>query len=122
MNEVLKAVWGIDYDMHTDSCYSVPACPVCKEPIFVYEDGNYHCASCFEIVEVDDPDMIKWFEERSETKTEYEDCPKFTTKDGRTIGCGGKGTVETYYRRNPVTKKWQVMGGKCSKCGMSFIV
>lgn len=113
MSKELKAVWGTDYDMHTDRCYSRPCCPICKEPIFMYEDENYHCVSCEEIVEVDDPEMIKWFKDRSETKTEYEDC---------ICGCGGKGTVETHYRRNPVTLKWQVTGGKCSKCGMRFIV
>lgn len=122
MNKVMKAVWGIDYDMRTDSCYSVPACPECQEPIRMCDDGKYHCFCCGEIVEVDDPEMIKWFKDRSETKTEYTDCPKITTKDGKTLGCGGVGTVETHYRKNPVTKKWQVMGGKCSKCGMSFIV
>ena len=118
----MKAIWGTDYDMREDKCYKCPSCPECKEPIFKMDDDKYHCVSCGEIVDIDDPEMKEWVAEREGVKIEYEDCVQFTTKDGKTIGCGGKGTVETHYMRNPVTKEWQTMGGKCSKCGMSFIV
>lgn len=118
----MKAVWVIDYDYRKDKCYNAPGCPECREPIGMYEDGKYHCFSCGEEVEVADEEMIKWFNVRSETKIEYEDCPKITYKGKVTSGCDGKKCVETHYRRNPVTLEWEVMGGHCSKCGMRFIV
>lgn len=108
----MKAIWADDYDMREDKCYGRPCCPECNAPIGKYEDGLYHCFSCGEVVEVTDPDMIEWLKVREETKTEYSDC-------GR---CGGKNCVETHYMRNPITLKWQVMGGQCTKCGMRFMV
>lgn len=119
---MMEAIWGTDYDYRTDAIYERPVCPECKEPIGVDEDGKYHCYSCGEVVEVKDQSMIEWLEKRNETKVEYADCHIFTSKNGATTGCGGKGTVETHYMRNPVTLKWQIMGGRCKKCGMRYIV
>lgn len=107
----MKAIWDIDYDMQQDKCYDRPCCPECNAPIGKYKDGLYHCYSCGEVVDVTNPDMINWLRVREETKTEYSDCV-----------CGGKNCMETHYTRNPITLKWQVMGGQCSKCGMRFMV
>lgn len=120
----MKAIWGSDYDMHTDKCYECPCCPKCKEPIFLHGD-KYYCVSCGKEVEPTE-EMFIWLSERAEEKTEMEDCfPKeIELKDGTKIkmGCGEKKCVEVHYRRNPVTLEWETMGGKCTKCGMSFIV
>ena len=106
------AVWGIDYDMHNDKCYDRPVCPECKAPFGVYKDGNYRCYSCGDIITVEDPAMLKWFEDRSGTKIERMGC----------IVCGGKDCVVAYMRKNPVTLEWQTTGGHCEKCGSQFIV
>ena len=106
------AIWGMDYDMHNDKCYDRPVCPDCKEPFGVFEDGTYRCYACGEVVSIEDPEMIKWFEDRAGTKTEIMDC--FT--------CGGKECVEARMRKNPVTLDWETTGGQCSNCGMQFIV
>ena len=111
----MKAKWGIDYDMHEDKCYKCPACPECGEPVYLYDDNNYHCVSCGIIVEIDE-EMKGWFAKRSETKIEMGDC----FPDG--MGCGGKNCVEIHYRRNPVTLEWQTAFGHCTKCDMKFIV
>ena len=113
---------GTEYDMPNDRCYKCPNCPKCKVPIWKYEDEQYHCLSCGEIVEIDE-EMREWFTVREETKIEIKDCPHFELADGsHSMGCGGKNCVETHYGRNPVTLEWQVLGGKCRKCGMSFLV
>ena len=123
----LKAIWGMDYDMREDKCYKRPVCPICEEPFGkIYDDNEYHCFSCGRIIEVDDPDMKKWIEDREEKKTEIEDCFPETVdlKNGEVMkmGCGGKKCMEVHYRRNPVTLEWEQMGGRCTKCGMRFIV
>ena len=119
----MKAAWITDYDLHTDKCFKRPGCPECYAPIGKDSDGKYYCFSCGKDFEVEDPEMLKWFEERSETKIVMEDCPKITTKDGTHIsGCGGKKCVRTLYRKNPVSLKWEVMRGACEQCGMRFIV
>jgi hypothetical protein len=61
--------------------------------------------------------MLEWFKIRRETRVRMPDCFPVEMK-----GCGGKKCVETHYMRNPITLKWQVMGGKCKKCGMEFII
>ena len=61
----MKAIWWIDYDLHNDKTYNRPSCPECKVPIGMADDGKYHCFSCGKVVEVDDPEMIEWFDERS---------------------------------------------------------
>ena len=110
----LIAKWVLEYDMHTDKCYKHPGCPKCDMPIYKdKEDGLYHCLSCGEEVFMEDPRMIKWMQEREETKTEYEDC---------FLGCGGEKCVKVHYRRNPVTMEWQQAYGECEKCGLRFIV
>lgn len=118
----MTAIWGIDYDFRSDKCYKVPSCPECEEPIARYEDGQYHCLNCGEIVELSD-DMLSWFKVREETKIEIQDCPKMTTKSGVHLsGCGGKNCMEIHYRRNPVTLKWEQAFGFCKECGTRFIV
>ena len=80
----MKAVWVIDYDYRKDKCYNAPGCPECREPIGrMFGDGKYYCFSCGEEVEVTDSEMIEWLNIREETKTEYKDCPKITTIDGK---------------------------------------
>lgn len=106
----MKAIWDIDYDMQQDKCYDRPCCPECHAPIGKYEDGLYHCFSCGEVVDIE-PDMIKWFADREQTKTETMHCMK----------CGKK-SMKTHYMKNPITLEWQTMGGQCSECGMWFIV
>ena len=118
----MKAKWIRDYDHISDKCYDRPGCPKCEAPVGKDEDEKYHCFSCGKEVEVTDPDMIRWLEERSEEKVEMEDCPEFTTTNGRTYGCGGKGCVETHYVRNHVTMEWQTAWGECKNCGARFIV
>ncbi len=122
----MDAVWVSDYDMHEDKCYDCPGCPECKEPIGKYEDEQYRCFSCGKVVEVTDPEMQKWFFDRSGTKTEMEDCfpSEIKMKNGEIMrmGCGGKKCVEVHYYKNPVTLKWQVAGGHCTKCNMKFMV
>ncbi len=122
----MKAVWGLDYDMHEDKCFKRPCCPdpeCMNAPIWKYEDGKYHCFSCQEEVEVDDPEMIEWFSKREETKVEYGDCHVVKDKNGKVIfGCGGKGCFERHYVRNLITLEWQQAYGGCSKCGTRFIV
>lgn len=123
----LQAKWGMDYDMHEDKCYKIPVCPLCEAPFGkIYDDDEYHCFSCGKIIEVDDPRMKEWIAEREGTKTELEDCfpAKVKMKNGEVIkmGCGGKKCMEVHYRKNPVTLKWEQMGGKCKKCGKRYIV
>lgn len=110
--EHVTAVWGQDYDMHTDKLYRRPVCPKCKEPFGKDEQGVERCYSCGRIVDVTDPEMVKWLEARSETKTEMWDCWQ----------CGGQSCMVVHMRRNPVTLEWQSAGGHCTKCGMQWIV
>lgn len=117
----MKPTWILDYDMHTDKCYNRPGCPECDAPVGKYEDGKYRCYSCGKEAEITDPDMIKWFQDREGEKVEYEDCPQYEI-EGTIYGCGGKGTTETHYYKNPVTLKWQVGWGQCNRCGKRFIV
>lgn len=107
----IKAEWITEYDMHNDEVYKCPGCEKCYAPVFKI-DGKYLCCSCGEEAELD-TDMIEYFKPREETKTEMKDC---------LFGCGGKACVETHFMRNPVTLKWQVMGGVCKNCGIRFMV
>lgn len=120
---MMEAIWGTDYDMHTDKCYKRPSCPKCEEPIGKYEDGKYRCYSCGEVVDVTDKKMQEWLRVMEETKEEYGDCPRIKSK-GKLLkmGCGGKNCVKKTYVHNPVTLDWQVAWGVCTKCGMRFIV
>ena len=106
-----KAEWHIDYDMHTDKCFERPQCPECIAPIYEYEEDEFKCISCGEIMELDN-DMIKWVRERAGTKIEMDDC----------FNCNGTKCVETHYVKNDVTLKWQTAWGVCKNCGRRFIV
>lgn len=119
----MKAIWSDEYDFLTDSIYKRPCCPKCIEPIYKEVD-RYLCISCGEVVEVTDPEMLKWFEDRAEVKYEYQDCPRLPINEegNEFMGCGGKGTMKVKYVRNNATLEWQKAQGKCEKCGMSFIV
>ena len=117
----MNAVWVTDYDFRTNKCFKRPGCPKCKEPAFEYEEGVYRCVSCGEVVDIVNNKMKKWIADRKETKTEYQDCPKWE-HEGKTFGCGGEKTMEVHYMRNPVTLKWQSMGGCCKNCGMRWLV
>ena len=110
--EELVAVWGMDYDYRMDKCFDRPVCPECETPFGEREDGKYHCFSCGNVIKVEDPEMIKWIEERKETKVEMRDC----------FVCGGKGTSEDHFIKNDVTKEWQTAWGECKACGARFIV
>lgn len=109
-----KAIWTMDYDIREDTMYDHPGCPDCETPIKKYKD-EFLCVSCGNRVKVEDPEMIKWFADRDGSRTENWDC---------TIphGCGHKGTLEVTYEKNPVTLKWQIMGGKCKHCGIRLVV
>lgn len=109
----MNAVWVNDYDYQNDKCFKRPGCPKCLEPIsFKNRRGKHHCYSCGKPVKVLDREMITWFEDRSATKVEQEDCWK----------CGGKETMEVHYSKNLYNLEWQTMGGECKKCGLHFIV
>jgi len=106
----VKAVWDIEYDSRQDKIYDCPSCPECRAPVMQFEDG-YRCICCGKELEID-AKMKEWFQERNGYKTEMKNCFK----------CGGVACLETHYRKSPVTLKWEAMRGKCSKCGMEFIV
>ena len=118
----MQAIWYKDYDSRTDKLYTRPCCPECREPIGKLPGGGYRCYSCGEIVQVKSKKMKDWFKAREETKTELDDCHVLTPPDGLTIGCGGKNCVEIYYRRNNATLEWQAVSGKCTKCGLRWLV
>lgn len=108
----MLAAWILDYDHVTDTCYNRPGCIECQAPVDKMEDGKYHCFSCGKVVNVKDPEMIRWLDEMGQTKTERRDC----------LRCGGKDSLEIVYYKNPVSREWQMGHGECSKCGMRFIV
>ena len=109
----MKATWGADYDYRTDKMFKRPCCPACYVPIEKEEDGKYRCFSCNEVVEVTDPEMVKWFADREGEKVEMRDC---------IFGCGGKGTVEAHLYKNDVTLEWKFSWSVCSKCGARIMV
>ena len=119
-----KAVWATDYDMHTDSCFQRPCCPECRDPLFLREDGKFHCINCGKAA-MPDSQMIAWMEKRRETKVEMQDCPDYEFEfKGKKIkmGCGGKDCVEVHFVRNDVTLDWQYAWSICKNCGIRTIV
>jgi len=118
----MNAIWGTDYDLNEDKCYKLPCCPKCEAPIGRYQDDEYRCFSCGRAIKVVDKDMKEWFKKREQTKVEMENCPKIISKSGHVLGCGGHFCVETHYIRNPITLRWQVAFGRCTKCGRRFVV
>ncbi len=121
-----SAVWVKTYDSRTDKSYDAPGCPDCMEPIGRYGNGRFYCFSCGKEILMGNAEMFKWYQERRETKTEYEDCfpEDVKLKNGEKVkmGCGGKKCMLVRYRRNPVTMEWESAGGKCARCGMNFVV
>lgn len=113
----MEAIWGLDYDFHTDKCFNRPSCPECKEPIWKDTDGKYYCVNCGKEISVLDPKMKEWLSLREETKIEYRNCIKT-----KSFGCGGEKCVKTLYVRNKVTLEWQIASGYCEKCGFQYIV
>ena len=117
----LNAVWGHDYDLHTDQIYKCPCCPKCMEEIYKDDSGEYRCYACGKVVDIDDS-MQEWFEAREGTKTEYIDCKKIKLRTGTIIGCGGEKTMKITYIKNKASLEWQFACGVCEKCGKQFIV
>jgi uncharacterized Zn ribbon protein len=113
----MDAIWGLDYDFHTDKCFFRPSCPECEEPLWKDEKGKYICVECGKEISVTQKEMIDWLKKREEQKIVYEDCHK-----SKYFGCDGKKCVRTLYVRNKVTLEWQAASGYCEKCGMHFIV
>ena len=110
----MRAIWDMDYDYRTDKTFQRPCCSECHEPILLDRaTGFYRCLNCSGKVDVDDPEMIQWFTDRSEVKKEYVTC--FPN------GCG-KDTMLVTYRKNAVTLEWEAMSGVCENCGNKFIV
>ena len=113
----MKAIWDSDYDSRTDSIYKRPCCPECREPIGLDGSEKYRCYNCGKVVEVTDPEMLKWFSERAEVKYEFQSCPRCIT-----LTDIQKYTMRVKYVRNNATLEWQPVQGKCIECGMEFIV
>lgn len=108
-----KAKWIIDYDFRQDKRFRSPGCPDCEETCYLFEDGQYRCLMCGDVLDLDKR-MIKWMNKRLETKTKMIDC--------NILGCGGKKCVEAHYRRNPITLKWEFMSCVCKNCGLKMLV
>lgn len=106
---MIKAEWGKDYDWRSDKCYDAPMHNECGAPILFYED-EYICIGCGEEAELT-ADMKKWIDDRSGEKTETEVC-----------GSCEQETLKIHYHKNRNTKEWEVGSGKCTNCGMRFIV
>lgn len=104
---------GIEYDVHTDSTYHVPKCPICDIPLFGLEESDIgtevECPCCKRKVTIPDADWIrKYIEDNTGTMTEEEEC----------MFCDGKMTV----KKIKVAGKWRTFSGVCQKCGARFIV
>lgn len=105
---MIKAKWLLDYDMHTDSNYLRPTCPVCETPIFE-TDGMCRC--CDKPRELD-KEMTEWIADMNETKEE----------SGQYCFKCDKNTMTIVYHRNHVTREFLPGHGKCDSCGCRFIV
>lgn len=113
MKTKLRPYMGIEYDMHTDSTYHVPECPICDIPLFGLEPSDIGteitCPCCKRQILIPDENWIKtYIEENTGSKTEEMEC----------MFCGGKMTVKKYMTNG----KWQTAGGECKDCGVRFIV
>ena len=112
------AVWGMEYDMHTDSLYRTPACPICEKEygtVPVYRPKGKHkvaiCVNCHKMFYLD-KEMIKWMNDNTGTKkVSGEIC----------IACG-QPAMESIYRKNPVNGHYVASGGHCKNCGAHYIV
>jgi len=58
------AVWGTEYDYVMKEEYKCPVCPKCEEQL-IESEGKYYCMCCTEEVEVADPEMKEWLDERA---------------------------------------------------------
>ena len=109
----MNAKKGIEYDMYTDSIYTVPTCPHCEYPMFGLREDDIGktvmCFACGEQVHIPDETWIHdYMENYVGTKKEETKCLK----------CGGT-FVEEYIKRNG---KWKVAYGYCRDCGFSYVV
>ena len=112
-------VWEIDYDFKKDKCFRRPMHKECYAPV-VLDEGKYICIGCGQEMELT-PDMIEWISERAGVKIEHSDCEEWEF-EGKKMGCGGKGTVEEHYMKNPITLEWQFCFSECKKCGNKIMV
>lgn len=106
-----EAVKGLGYDMHSDSCYTIPECPECGSALFIEEKdiGKAVECSCGEMIKIPDTEWTrKYVEENTGEKEEETTC----------MACNGTMKVRKYKRLG----KWVTAGGKCEDCGMYFIV
>lgn len=106
---MVKATWGMEYDWRNDETYIEPQHEECGAPIALIGD-EYVCIGCGEPAEITD-EMEKWFQERTGTKIETEEC----------LFCHKK-KMKVVYHKNKNTKKWEAGHGECSSCGVKFIV
>ena len=109
----MNAKKGIEYDMYTDSIYTVPQCPHCEYPMLhTREDDIGKTVRCFmcdkEVRIPDEPWVREYFEDNVGEKEEETKCLK----------CGGT-FVEKYIKRKG---KWRAAYGYCRDCGYSIIV
>lgn len=108
-----EAVRGLGYDIHTDSCYTIPECPKCGGPLFIDEDdiGKVVECGCGRMIRIPDTDWTrKYVEDFTGEKVEEMPC--------LTDGCDGVMKVKKVKRSG----EWQTAGGQCEKCGAWFIV
>lgn len=108
-----QAVKGIEYDMHSDSCYDMPECPECGMPLFGLEESDIgktiqhdYCET--EVYIPDEEWIHKYFEDNTGSRTEEIKC----------MWCGGRMSVVKRKRCG----KWVTGHGECLDCGVRFIV
>lgn len=102
---------GTEYDMHSDSCYTIPECPECGMPLPIVAKDIGRAVECFcgEMVRIPDTEWTrKYVEENTGEKEEETTC----------MACNGTMKISKYKRLG----KWVTAGGKCEDCGMYFVV
>lgn len=115
--EDMDAIWKSDYDMTTDTLYKRPSCPVCAKeygcvPLYRIDNKRIaRCVNCRKDFMIDE-NMEKWFDDHEGYKEEMVDC----------MMCETHASFRMHYRKNPVTLKWQEMGGECEVCGCRVLV
>ena len=107
-NEVYK---GTEYDSHTDTCYNMPVCPECGNPLFIEEEDVgkvVECGICHTRLTVPEEGWIRKY------------INDFTGQRIEEMPCGCGGTMKIM--RVKYNGNWVTAGGQCEKCGMRFIV